>query len=454
MCLNPYLGQFKCRHCKECLLEKKHDYLLRSLCEYRVTRFHYLITLTYDNEHVMDFYQKTKSGKDNMQVFLSRFRKYYVKLNFGDDATFKYVYCSEQGHSHNRPHWHLLLFSNSKLFNINKFNAKSVNKSFANIYWKKGNVKIEICKSEKAVSYVSKYIYKSFFDDSLMFCKSPSLHNDIYNCLYVRYNEQDIKSLSTPLPYILNENKLILQNIDYDNLLTIYQRKLDGVKDWLTYYLGKDYKLPIVKTVVRCSKNMGWNYVKLYVPDMMLRNKYELALSCRSNGKPIVYYLSSYYLNKIYPVPPQVNWTYTEQREYINKLKKNPLLKPLKLNFKKLEKEIHSEERSHVRICMTDELYKRNELMRVRSELFVKPRVGSYRERLLFESDVLSMYKFLNEHPVEHLISNFGYTQSEYISEKEYYDLQYELLMQKKSHKKKLLAARHERNYCFDIYDC
>ncbi|WGL31307.1 replication initiator protein [Dipodfec virus UOA04_Rod_880] len=285
MCLNPIHtaeGDFKCRSCAECLLEKKNDYLLRCLCESKTSHYYYMVTLTYDNDHVADFYKVNKSGKDDSQIFLQKFRENYIWKRFGKDFYFKYLIVSEQGDEHNRPHWHAIFFTKRRLFgNLGAY----FNSNFALNYWQKGFVRVDKCKSSKALSYCCKYLYKSINDYSVNNCKSLIFDENLQRFVKVEAKERYFNGLTSDKLIEVSSKGAFIHNMDYQELLT-------GC-----------YKFPIVKPKLRCSQNLGWEYISTRVEHIKRCNDFSILIGTKSNGEKVSLQLSNYYFLKIFPYP-------------------------------------------------------------------------------------------------------------------------------------------------------
>ena len=111
------------------------------------------LTLTYNEENLPN---DNLLIKRDVQLFIKRLRKFYK------DVKIKYFAVGEYGTKKNRPHYHLIIYglrapenrNNSKLnFKYGLFLAERI--------WKKGFCHVGFVNS-KCISYVSKYVMKSF----------------------------------------------------------------------------------------------------------------------------------------------------------------------------------------------------------------------------------------------------------------------------------------------------
>lgn len=243
-----------------------------------------MITLTYDNDHVADFYKVNKSGKDDSQIFLQKFRENYIWKRFGNDFYFKYLIVSEQGDKHNRPHWHAIFFSKKPLFGrLGAF----FNSNFSLNYWQKGFVRVDKCKSVKALSYCCKYLYKSITDYSVNSCKSYIFEESLGTVIKVQAKERYFNGLTSDKLIEVSSKGAFIHNMDYQELLT-------GC-----------YKFPIVKPKLRCSQNLGWEYMSTRVEHIKRCNDFSILIGTKSNGKKVSLQLSNYFFLKIFPYPPK-----------------------------------------------------------------------------------------------------------------------------------------------------
>ena len=90
------LVELPCGKCQECKKAKYMEWLKRIKKELTFHKKNYMLTLTYDNEHI------TKLNKEDLQLFFKRMRKqnYFVR----------YWYVGELGETTQRPHYHCIMF--------------------------------------------------------------------------------------------------------------------------------------------------------------------------------------------------------------------------------------------------------------------------------------------------------------------------------------------------------
>jgi hypothetical protein len=133
-----------CGKCPNCLKRRVASWSFRLEMESLLWNKQYFLTLTYDNEHV----PITKNGfltlePTDLTLFFKKLRKRAGKL--------KYYLCGEYGTNTKRPHYHVILFSTSSLF-----------ESDIESTWYKGKVhygKVEPASIRYTVQYYDKGVW-------------------------------------------------------------------------------------------------------------------------------------------------------------------------------------------------------------------------------------------------------------------------------------------------------
>lgn len=133
-----------CGHCSLCLNRRKTYWALRAYLdssEYlKIGLQSFLITLTYDEEHLPDNLEKKP-----LQDFIKRFRHCF-------DNRFKYVACGEYGEKFGRPHYHILgLGLSDNVVNVQDNVSKC---------WQFGFSKVSPVNFQRC-AYVAKYCLKA-----------------------------------------------------------------------------------------------------------------------------------------------------------------------------------------------------------------------------------------------------------------------------------------------------
>lgn len=173
--------RYPCGHCYECLSKRRSDWSIRLREEYKSKGRAYHAILTYNDEHL----PFTKNGiatvnKKDCQDFIKRLR-YYFK------DSFTYFLAAEYGEYTQRPHYHIIIFSESDLIptaNTKRFGKNLYCESFRKLIekaWQNGFVRKQskVVTSTAQLHYITKDIYHwtSPVDLNETFNKLKSLKN-------------------------------------------------------------------------------------------------------------------------------------------------------------------------------------------------------------------------------------------------------------------------------------
>lgn len=96
-----------CGKCPECRAKRKREWIMRTIAEMETSDYAYFVTLTYDNDHLI------QCNKEDVQKFLNRFRKH---------NKCRYLFVAELGSESNRPHYHAILFPEKPLTDLERIN--------------------------------------------------------------------------------------------------------------------------------------------------------------------------------------------------------------------------------------------------------------------------------------------------------------------------------------------
>lgn len=171
-----------CGKCSECLQQKRFSYELRAYHEYihckqkgGVTLY---VTFTFNEQNVPFFEicgQKIRCfNKKQVQKFLDTLRK-RIKRKYGANLT--YLWCSEYGGNTHRPHYHALLFVDSKI-------SHTKLRKWIRELWKYGFVKygdnFGVVNRVDGIAYCCKYVTKDtdFFKDHDILLKELQQHDN------------------------------------------------------------------------------------------------------------------------------------------------------------------------------------------------------------------------------------------------------------------------------------
>lgn len=97
-----------CGRCLACRKRHQSEWVLRMDLERRYGHWKhvYFVTLTYHDSFCPIAGDKFVLWKDDLKLFFKRFRRYYPEYEF------KYFACGEYGDKFDRPHYHLVFYSN------------------------------------------------------------------------------------------------------------------------------------------------------------------------------------------------------------------------------------------------------------------------------------------------------------------------------------------------------
>lgn len=161
-----------CGKCPNCMRNRQNDWVFRLNEEYKVSPYSYFITLTYRDAdlrfacYVPDKMVFPCLSHDDIKLFFKRLRK-------NTKAKLKYHLCGEYGPNTFRPHYHALIFSQTKLDVIDIQKA-----------WKHHDVLFNVFEpmyGSACAGYVTKYLTKKcFLPDFIM--KSERCYRPFIQC--------------------------------------------------------------------------------------------------------------------------------------------------------------------------------------------------------------------------------------------------------------------------------
>lgn len=102
---NRLWTNYQCRKCLPCMITRRQEWTARLLLEMRITLRTYYVTLTYDDLHLPPL---ASLRRKDLQDFLKRLRK-------NTRSKLRFFACGEYGDRKGRPHYHLVIFTNSDL---------------------------------------------------------------------------------------------------------------------------------------------------------------------------------------------------------------------------------------------------------------------------------------------------------------------------------------------------
>lgn len=168
MCLTPNTLADRtlvaCRGCKLCRKNRVNDLIGRCLAEQATSSGALAVTLTYAG----DVPEAALLRYEDVQLFLKRLRKAGFKV--------RYIVAGEYGSKKGRAHWHIVLFFNGKVPDV-EMNANYVEWSF----WPHGYSYFQNA-DVKGFSYILKYVLKGEGPEAktLSMSKKPPLGHEFF----------------------------------------------------------------------------------------------------------------------------------------------------------------------------------------------------------------------------------------------------------------------------------
>lgn len=165
-----------CGKCPSCQKAYKRQWSLRAECESLLYSQSCFVTLTYDNDHVVN-----EVSKSDLKKFIKDLRNRGIKV--------RYFGCGEYGHhpvtgDRNRPHYHIILFgyfpNDCKPLTKSKTGFWLFKSKFIEKVWQKGLCTVQEFDSACA-SYVAGYVDKKIEDEAfLIMSTKPGLGYEYY----------------------------------------------------------------------------------------------------------------------------------------------------------------------------------------------------------------------------------------------------------------------------------
>lgn len=161
-----------CGKCPSCQINRREDWTIRLMEEYKASKYAYFITMTYDDDNMNEGCNVVKK---DLQDFFKRFRH-------NQETKITYYAIGEYGTKLHRPHYHILLFMLEPL-NYDKLQQK----------WGKGLTHVGGV-NIKSISYVCKYhINRTTYPEGREppFCLSSKLLGIQYVAKMQEYHSED-----------------------------------------------------------------------------------------------------------------------------------------------------------------------------------------------------------------------------------------------------------------------
>lgn len=196
-----------CGCCHECTDARSRSYEVRCIAEYLYTSHYcYFFTLTFNEDNLPmvsldDDYPIPCFDKSLVQKFFKRLRS---RL----DIPIKYFLTSEYGGLSGRPHHHLLIFSQSPIYDI--LDLVTISWQYGFVYPRIDKSTYDDCvvRSVDAISYCCKYVTKGTDIPDV-----PQAYKDVYGDLFYPFHLQSI-GLGIALKDICNDDNYIHNRVD------------------------------------------------------------------------------------------------------------------------------------------------------------------------------------------------------------------------------------------------
>lgn len=165
-----------CGKCIECRLEYSKQWAQRLVCESTLYSENWFITLTYDDEHLIDCIDYTVSPWSHKLDYVASLRKEdfskwkkdfleYMRYHYNITGI-RFYMCGEYGSNNHRPHFHAILFNCPfpdlklvKNVSLGGYNYCYYSSEILQKTWKKGFVMLGSV-SWNSCAYVARYVMK------------------------------------------------------------------------------------------------------------------------------------------------------------------------------------------------------------------------------------------------------------------------------------------------------
>lgn len=149
-----------CGKCALCLSAKRTDWSVRlQLHTWSYDQMPLFVTLTYDPAHVPFGSYKPTLCRSDVRKFIKMYKdRYHLH-----DRKFTYFGCGEYGDRFDRPHYHIIIFGDIRLYELYQQSEEKARNRLYDV-WKKGLV--HICVADwSGIHYVTKYVLKENPED-------------------------------------------------------------------------------------------------------------------------------------------------------------------------------------------------------------------------------------------------------------------------------------------------
>jgi len=287
--------EIPCGQCIGCRLDYSRQWADRCMLEAKEHEHNYMITLTYNDEHLTyknkinedgEILYKTPSLKpDDLSIFMKNLRRYY-KYHYNIDKI-KFYGCGEYGSQTERPHFHIIVYD-CPIYDLKCFFKNAVNEwiylsDTIEKIWAKGQITVTELTWNSA-AYVARYVTKKikgqnatkYYDEKnqepefVRMSRNPGIGKNYYdNHKEEIYNTDEIIILKKGLPTKIKPAKYYDKLYDIENpehMEEIKKQRLEIAKNTMLnqlqktdktkeeYLLTKEYeKLQQIRSLIRTN---------------------------------------------------------------------------------------------------------------------------------------------------------------------------------------------------------
>lgn len=211
-----------CNYCLGCRIDRAKEWTYRCLAESKYHKFCYFVTLTY-----LDAFLPFIRGhgvclsKRDLTLFLKALRNTGLK--------FRYFACGEYGSSSNRPHFHLIIFTDSKL-ELKQIGLNAFKSSLLENCWSKGIVSVSIADGG-CIAYTAGYMQKKTKIDNSKYLVKPYIVMSRRPAIGNAYFNDHVSSIKSTTKIYLNGQTVKVPKIFWKYLDE--DPDLESIKDHL-----------------------------------------------------------------------------------------------------------------------------------------------------------------------------------------------------------------------------
>lgn len=236
----------KCGCCVGCRLDHSLEWALRLVAEAKTCEHAYMMTLTYDDEHLpmikpnsdLPYEVPTLLTKKEFKDWMKNFRR-QVEYHYGITGL-RFYMCAEYGTKFHRPHYHVILFNFSfpdrEKWKVTKAGSQLYRSPFLEKVWKYGFSSIGEVNPE-CCAYVARYVLKKqkdpcYYDGRVQEWTNMSTREAIGRKYYELHRDEIYKTDSMPIKFNHKTVLALKPPSYYDKLYDLeYPEKMQKIKE-------------------------------------------------------------------------------------------------------------------------------------------------------------------------------------------------------------------------------